>query len=125
MELEGIVVASNTEILFFPLLKCAHTYFGEVVQKFIMATVDYLCDPSDLVAKKVVYGKWVLMLEKNCIDCKVSGCGENYIGVVVGHNYTFPKKPFLDCSNIKLLSETFYLSVINRSKTTHDCKLFM
>ena len=46
-----MVVALNTEIIYFLLLKFGHTYFGEVVNKFIIITVDYLCDPSSLVAK--------------------------------------------------------------------------
>ena len=65
------------------------------------------------------------MLDKNCIDYKVPGCGENAIGVIVGRNSTFPKKPPLDRAKIKFLSETFHLSGLNRSKTTHDGIFFM
>ena len=125
IELEDMVVASNTEILYLTLLKCVHEYFGEVVHNFIIGKFDYLCDPSALGAKQVVYGKWVIMIDKNCIDYKVPGCGENGIGVVVGRHSKLPRKPSLDHENIKLMSKTFQLSDLNRYKKTHDGKFFM
>ena len=104
IELEDMVVASNTEILYLTLLKCVHEYFGEVVHNFIVVKVDHKYDPSALSAKTFAYGKCILMLDKNCIDCKVPGCGENAIGITVGRYYTFPKKPSFDRAKNKFLS---------------------
>ena len=103
-------------------MKCGYTYFGEVVHNFIVVIVDYECDPRALGAQQVAYGKWVLMLDRNCIDCKVPGCGENAIGVIVGCHSTIPKKPSHDRAKIKFLYEIFHSSGLNRSKTTHDGK---
>ena len=104
IELEDIVSALNTEIISIPLFKFGHTYFGEVVHNFIVVKVDHKYDPSALSAKTFAYGKCILMLDKNCIDCKVPGCGENAIGITVGRHYTFPKKPSFDCAKNKFLS---------------------
>ena len=99
--------------------------FVDVVHNFIIVTVEYLCDPSALGAKQILYGKYVLILDKNWIYCKVPVCGENCIGVMVGCNSTLPNKPSLYCAKIKLISETYHSSGLNRSKTTHDGKLFI
>ena len=98
IELKDMIAASNTDILSFPLLKCGYTYFGEVVHNFIVVIVDYECDPRALGAQQVAYGKWVLMLDKNCIEDLVKTILESSLAVIlrsqINHPLIVPRSSF-------------------------------
>ena len=98
IELKDIIAASNTDILSFPLLKCGYTYFGDGVKNFFLVTVDYECYPSDIGAKQVAYGKWVLMLDKNCIEDLVKTLLESSLAVIlrsqIHHPLIVPRSSF-------------------------------
>ena len=81
--IKQIIDGNTSKLVLFPTMKCGKHYFGQEIVNFIKVTVDNDCNPTSFGCTAIIHpNQWVLLLDKNCNDLSVPGCGENAVGVV-------------------------------------------
>jgi hypothetical protein len=125
IEVEDLANNNGVGTLTIPLQECGQEYNGNVVLNFVTVAVDHSDDPSKIGALPISNSQWILLLDRNVIDCEVPGCGKEGSGIVVGRHSPFTYKRSLTQDHIQILMSTYKSQGLKRYRTRHSGKFFM
>ena len=121
-ELEDLMMTTYLSTISMPILRPGASYLGHVVANFIITSLDPRAQmTSDTNTVQMSKDSFCLLLDLNCNDIDVPGCGNGGYGVVVGRFGSYSRNTPLTTEHIEVLDSAFPSVGLNRSCTDHEC----
>ena len=126
LELEDLMFMSSVIPISMPILRCGALYLGHEVQNFIIVAVDRLFSKNSVPdCIQMSNDSWCLLMDNNCHDVGVPGCGIGGHGVVVGRFGSYSRTTPMTMNHLGVLDATFPNDGLNRRCTDHEGKFYM
>jgi hypothetical protein len=122
-ELEDLMMTTYLSPISMPILRPRASYLGHVVANFIIVSLDPQAQmSSDTNTVQMSKDSFCLLLDSNCNDIDVPGCGSGGYGVVVGQFGIYSRNTPLTTEHIEVLDSAFPSVGLNISCTDHEGK---